>query len=357
MSPAASGDGPDRDAVDAAAAARRDEARSHASGSPGEHLPAPGDAPPEAKLEPVTLRTLNRMARRGEKFACLTAYDATTARWLERAGVHLLLAGDSAAEVIFGLDRTIDVPVEALLALTAAVKRGAPRTVVMADLPFMTYHTGVGEAVRSAGRFLTEGLADIVKVEADASFAPEVRAMSRAGIAVCAHVGSKPQHSTRTGGYTSAGRTAAGAARIIEDARALEEAGAVMLLVEAVPEEVAARLVERTSVPVIGIGAGPACHGQILVIQDLLGMTDHPPRFAEPVASMGPAIREAGREWVRRVASGSIGGQRYAMQPGEDQKLTEMGPRRVPEGERAGANETERSRPETAPRPARTEEG
>jgi 3-methyl-2-oxobutanoate hydroxymethyltransferase len=149
---------------------------------------------------PVTLRTLAKMAAAGEAFACLTCYEASTARWLERAGVHVLLVGDTAAEMVLGFKRTIDMPLDVLVALTAGVKRGAPRTVVMADMPFMSYQAGEDEAVKNAGRFLTEGLADVVKIEADASFAGLVRKMVRAGVPVCGHVGSRPQQVALTSG-------------------------------------------------------------------------------------------------------------------------------------------------------------
>lgn len=271
--------------------------------------------------ERLTLRTLGRMAQAGEVFACLTCYDATMARLLERAGIHVLLVGDTAAEVVLGFEKTIHMPLDLSIALTAAVKRGAPNTVVMADMPFLSYHTGVGDAVRHAGRYMTEGLADIVKIEADASFAPVVEALTAAGIPVCAHVGSRPQRASLTGGYGAAGRTAEEASKVIQDAAILERAGAVMLLVEAVPDEVTRGIRSATRAPLIGIGAGSECHGQVLVIQDMLGMTDHPPRFAAPVASLGPSIVEAGREWVRRVASRQIGGERYAMRAGEAQRL------------------------------------
>jgi 3-methyl-2-oxobutanoate hydroxymethyltransferase len=276
----------------------------------------------EADLpEPVTLRTLQRMAAAGEPFACLTCYDATTARWLQRAGVPVLLVGDTAAEVILGFTRTIDMPLEVLLALTAGVKRGAPRTLVMGDMPFMSYQAGEAEAVRNAGRFLTEGLADVVKVEADESFAPLIATMTRAGVPICGHVGSRPQLATLQGGYKAAGRTADEAAKIVRDAVAMERAGCVLLLVEAVPDEVTARILESVRIPVIGIGAGAACHGQVLVLQDLLGMTDQPPRFAEPGAALGPEIRRAAEDWVVRVREGRLGGRRYTMQRGEAEKL------------------------------------
>ncbi len=267
----------------------------------------------ESAVERVTIRTLKRMAARGEPFACLTCYDATTARWLEAAGVHVLLVGDTAAEVVLGFDSTIHMPLDVAVALTAGVKRGAPSRLVMADMPFMSYQAGEDEAVRNAGRFLTEGLADVVKVEADASMAPLVRRMTRAGIAVCGHVGSRPQTVRVTGGYASAGRTPSEAEEIVRDARALEEAGAVCLLVEAVPCEVADRVVRETSVPVIGIGAGAGVHGQILVLHDLIGMTRWQPGFAEPVARVGEAIRGAAEEWVKKVAARRASEFRFEM--------------------------------------------
>ena len=276
--------------------------------SKASHAPSPAD-------HPVTLKSLYRMAREGTPFACLTAYDATTARWLQRAGVHMLLAGDSAAEVILGLPRTAEMPLDFAIAITAAVKRGAPDTVVMADMPFGSYHESDAQAVHNAARFIREARADIVKLEADASFAPTIAHLTRAGIPVCAHIGSLPQRAALTSGYTSAGRTAADALRILRDAHALESAGAAMLLIEAVPPAVTEALLARSRIPVIGIGAGPAPHAQILVVHDLLGLTDAPPRFAEPAEALGQRLRHAGEEWVRRVQSRAIGGQGYTMTP------------------------------------------
>jgi 3-methyl-2-oxobutanoate hydroxymethyltransferase len=264
---------------------------------------------------PVTIKTIRKMAREGRPFSCLTCYDATTARWLARAGVHVLLVGDTAAEVILGFQRTIDMPLEVALAMTAAVKRGAPHTMVMADMPFMSYQASPDDAVKNAGRFLTEGLADVVKVEADETHAPLIERMARAGIPICGHVGSRPQLSALSGGYSPAGRTPREADQVVADAVALERAGSVMLLIEAVPEEVTTRVLEATTVPLIGIGAGPACHGQVLVLQDLLGMTETPPRFAEPLAHLGQQIQAAATEWTRRVSQRQIGGQKYEMKP------------------------------------------
>jgi 3-methyl-2-oxobutanoate hydroxymethyltransferase len=255
------------------------------------------------------------MAGSGEPFACLTCYDATTARWLERAGVHVLLIGDTAAEVILGYDRTIDMPLDIALALTAAVKRGAPNTLIMGDMPFMSYQADEAQAMHNAAKFLTEGRADVVKIEADSSFAPLIARMARAGLPICGHVGSRPQRAALSGGYGSAGRTPAEAQQIVDDALAMEQAGCVLLLVEAVPPEVTDRIMARTSLPLIGIGAGTACHGQVLVLQDLVGMTDAPPRFAARSANLGLALQQAGEDWVRRVSQRAVGGHTYTMKP------------------------------------------
>ncbi len=271
----------------------------------------------------MTLRTLRRMAEASEPFACLTCYDATTARWLERAGVHVLLVGDTAAEVILGYASTVHMPLEVSIALTAGVKRGAPNTIVMGDMPFLSYQADDAEAVRNAGRFLREGLADVVKIEADESFAGLVSKMARAGIPVVGHVGCKPQSAGLTGGYASRGRTAGDAAQVVRDAVALERAGCVMLLVEAVPGEVTQRILRETTVPLIGIGAGNACHGQILVLQDLLGLTHWQPGFATPVAQLGEQIQGAAEQWVRKVADRRVTEHQYAMKLGESVRFSE----------------------------------
>lgn len=271
------------------------------------------DGSSESAPTRVTLRTLQKLADAGEPFACLACYDATTARWLERAGVHVLLAGDSAANVVLGFERTIDMPLDFAIHITAALRRGAPSRFVMADMPFLSYHGSIDRALENAGRFMTEGMADAVKLEADASFAPVVEAMTRAGIPVCAHVGLTPQHVAVTGGYRARGRSADDVERVAEDARALEQAGAVLLLVEAVTDEATAAILDRTSLPLIGIGAGSACHGQILVVNDLVGLTPTPPRFVEPEGEVGPDIERAARAWLDKVRSRTIGGTRYTM--------------------------------------------
>jgi 3-methyl-2-oxobutanoate hydroxymethyltransferase len=261
------------------------------------------------------------MVERGEKFACLTCYDATTARWLERAGVPVLLVGDTAAEMILGHSSTIHAPLDFLLLLTAAVKRGAPKTHVMGDMPFMSYQADEAEALRNAGRFLTDGLADSVKLEVDRTFAPLVEKMTRAGIPVVAHIGARPQLCKQRGGYGSVGRTAAEARSMVADAVALQEAGATMLLIEAAPNEVSQRIVEKTTVPVIGCGAGTACHGQIVVLQDLLGLSDWQPGFAQPITQLGEQLVAAAARWKRMVQASELGEHPYRMSEGELDKL------------------------------------
>jgi 3-methyl-2-oxobutanoate hydroxymethyltransferase len=279
-----------------------------------ETMPADsGWAGPDPTVAAVTVRSLQRAMREHRNFAALTCYDATTARWFERAGVPVLLVGDTAAEVILGHPNTLHAPLDFLVTLTAAVKRGAPRCLVMADMPFMSYQAGEDEAVKNAGRFMTEGHADVVKLEVDASFAPLVAKMTRAGIPVVAHIGSRPQHAKQVGGYSAAGKTADEALRIIADADAMLAAGATMLLVEATPVEVTEEIVRRSRVPVIGCGAGPVCHGQVVVTHDLLGLTDRQPPFALPIVALGKALGEMADTWKGRVRSGALGEHPYAL--------------------------------------------
>ena len=271
--------------------------------------------------KPVTLRTIRRFVAEGRKFACLTCYDATTARWLQRAGIPVLLVGDTAAEMILGYPGTIHAPLDFLITLTAAVRRGAPDTFVMGDMPFMSYQADDAEALRNAGRFLTDGHADAVKLEVDRSWAGLVEKMARAGIPVVAHIGARPQLSKRRGGYGSTGRTASQGRQLVADAVALEAAGATMILIEATPVEISQRIVEKTTVPVIGCGAGPACHGQIVVTQDLLGLTDWQPGFARPITRLGDQLVDAATRWAGMVHASELGEHPYSMSDGEAEKL------------------------------------
>lgn len=267
---------------------------------------------------PCTLRSLHRYMRSGSKFACLTCYDATTARWLVKAGIEVLLVGDTAGEVILGHPNTVHTPLDFLIEITAGVKRGAPTAMVMADMPFMSYQPDDATAIRNAGRFMTQGMADVVKLEVDGSYAALVAKLTRAGVPVVAHIGSRPQHAKLHGGCFAVGKSARGALALLDDARAMIDAGAAMLLVEAAPAEVASEIVRASTVPVIGCGAGPACHGQVVVLHDLLGLTPWQPAFAQPCTQLGEQIVVAARAWAQRVAASDLGQHPFVMP--EDQR-------------------------------------
>ncbi len=259
----------------------------------------------------TTLRTIRQWIGAGEKFPMLTCYDATTAGWLWRGGVRSLLVGDTAAEMILGHDSTLPASLPLLVELTAAVRRGAPQAFIMADMPFGSYHCGDDAAVANAVRFMTDGRADAVKLEVDASFIPLIDRMVHAGIPVVAHIGSRPQQVRQRGGYGSVGRTQREADEIVSLADRMVKLGVSMLLVEAVPAEVSQRIVELAHaphtaepVPVIGCGAGPACHGHVVVLHDLVGLTTWHPPFVAPVSSMGQALQDAAAAWADLVRSG-----------------------------------------------------
>jgi len=265
----------------------------------------------------VTLRTLRKWSKENRKWACLTCYDATTARWMAEAGLPSMLIGDTAAEMILGYDSTIHAPLDFLVTLTAAVKRGAPHVYVIGDMPFLSYQVDETSAIINAGRFLTEGSADAVKLEVDGRWVDRFAAICNAGIAAIAHLGSLPQLAKQTGGYITAGRTADAATTIVHDAISMEQAGASMILLEAVPEEVSQAVVDATKIPVIGCGAGTACHGQVVVLHDLAGLTKWQPSFASPIASIGEDIAKVAKTWMTNVNNSTLGKHPYAMKEGE----------------------------------------
>lgn len=261
----------------------------------------------------TTLRDLRHRVRDRKPFAMLTCYDATTARWLSRGGVDVLLVGDTAGSMVLGFEDTVHAGLEFMLTLTAAVRRGAPNAFVMGDMPFMSYQADDAEGVRNAGRFLTEGQADAVKVEVDARHVELVGKLDRANIPVVAHIGWGPQRTGRFGVPVVAGRTDEKIEAMARLARSLEDAGAAMLLVEQATAEAAAAVVAAVSVPVIGCGAGPSqtattpgVHGQVVVLHDLLGLTDRQPSFVKPLARGGEALADAARRWSEAVASGEV---------------------------------------------------
>ncbi len=269
--------------------------------------PAPGKLP---------LPEVAEMKRRGNRIVMITAYDAPSARIADAAGVDLILVGDSAAMVVLGHDSTVPATMDEMLMLTRAVTRGATRPLVIADLPFGSYHVSVEQAIESAIRFVKEAQADAVKLEGAGPMLARVRALTDAGIPVMGHLGLTPQTATMLGGFKAQGRTATQAVQLYEDALALQVAGCFSLVLEAVPSPVAARITEALDIPTIGIGAGPDCDGQVLVWHDMLGLYEgHVPRFVKRYADLHTAIKRALEQYVDEVRSGTFPEERhtYAM--------------------------------------------
>ncbi len=252
----------------------------------------------------ITLRTIRRWVGQGEKIPVLTAYDATTARWLARGGVPVLLVGDSAAQVVLGFEQTTHAPLSFMITITAAVKRGAPDCFVIGDMPFMSYQADDAEAIRNAGRFITEGNADAVKLEVDQSYADLIGKMARASVPVMAHIGWRPQNTQRTGVPIVAGRTQKKIDALVDLVRLMADRGATMLLIEQCTAETSAQIVDAVSIPVIGCGGGPACHGHVVILPDWMGMTDWHPTFVQPATNGGEQLADLGRQWCELIRSG-----------------------------------------------------
>ena len=260
----------------------------------GPVAPAPGARP----ARPVRVHHLTRAKERGERLTMLTAYDAVTARILDEAGTDMLLVGDSIGNVMLGHDTTLPVELDEMVVATRSVARATTRALVVADLPFGTYEAGPEQALASAVRLMKAG-ANAVKLEGGRPRAHTVRALGEAGIPVVGHLGFTPQSVNRLGGFRVQGRGE-------EAAAALAEAGAVAIVLEMVPEPVAARITELLAIPTIGIGAGARCDGQVLVWTDMAGMTDWAPRFARRFGRVGPALRQAAQAYGDAVREGSF---------------------------------------------------
>jgi len=268
-----------------------------------------GDAQVPAKL---AIPELLDMKRQGTRIAMVTAYDSAGARLAEAAGVDIVLVGDSAAMVVLGHDSTLPVTMDEMLFMTRSVSRAVEHPLVVGDMPFGAYQVSDADAVRNAIRFVKEGGADTVKLEGAGRMLPRVRSIVESGIPVMGHLGLTPQSVTALGGYKAQGRTAAKAKRLLEDALALQEAGCYSLVLEAVPTPVASRITEALTIPTIGIGAGPACDGQVLVYHDLLGLTEgHTARFVKRYADLATVIREALAAFVADVRSGAYPEERH----------------------------------------------
>ena len=255
----------------------------------------------------VSILDIRELKRKGTRFAMLTAYDYCMARLVDEAGVPLVLVGDSLGMVMLGYETTVPVTMEDMLRHTRAVVRGSKRALVVADLPFMSYQASTEEAIRNAGRLMQEGGAQAVKLEGGVSIAPTMRRIVEAGIPVMGHIGLTPQSFYQLGGFKVQGRTAEVAARLLDDAAALEQAGAFAMVLEGIPTPLAARITQHVSVPTIGIGAGPRCDGQVQVIHDLLGLfTDFTPRHARRYAQLGETIKAAVQQYAADVEAGTF---------------------------------------------------
>ncbi len=256
------------------------------------------------RLKPVRITTLQERKKRGEKIVMLTAYDATMATLLDRAGIDVLLVGDSLGMVIMGQETTIPVTMDIMVHHTRAVVRGTRRALVVADLPFLSWQVSEDDAIRNAGRLVQEGGAAAVKLEG--GYHPEViRRLVHSGIPVMGHVGLVPQSVNQLGGYGLQGRDEAGAERLMEEARVIAEAGAFAIVLECIPPALAEAITADLRIPTIGIGAGPACDGQVLVSYDAMGLfTGTIPSFVKQYAQLGDTMTAAAREYLEDVRAG-----------------------------------------------------
>ena len=255
----------------------------------------------------VTISQIKEMKQRGEKIPMLTAYDYSTAKLIDESGVPLILVGDSLGMVILGYESTIPVTMDEMIHHTKAVVRGTKHALVIGDMPFMTYHVSIDDALRNAARFIQEGGAQAVKLEGGEVVAEKVRRLVECGIPVQGHIGLTPQSVHQLGGFKVVGKTPEAAVRLLNDARALEEAGVFSIVLELVPAPLSKLITEKVSVPTIGIGSGPHCDGQVQVVSDLLGLfTDFVPKHAKQYARLCDSIKSAVADYVAEVKAGSF---------------------------------------------------
>lgn len=255
----------------------------------------------------LTIKDLQDMKARGEKIPMMTAYDYTSGKLLEQAGISLMLVGDSLGMVVLGYDSTVPVTMGDMLHHIKTVVRGTEKAHIVGDLPFMSYHAEVSEAIRNAGRILKEGGAQSIKLEGGQEMAETVNRIVKSGIPVMGHVGLTPQSVNQLGGYRVQGKTISDAIRLMEDTRALEEAGAYAVVLECVPAALALMITDRLSIPTIGIGAGAGCDGQVQVFHDFLGLfTDFLPKHARRYADLAETIQDAASQYISDVHLGEF---------------------------------------------------
>lgn len=251
--------------------------------------------------------TFKDAKKNGEKLTMLTAYDYTTARLIDEAGVNSILVGDSLGMVVLGYDDTLSVTMEDMIHHSRAVARGAKNALVITDMPFMSYQTSVYDAVVNAGRLVKEGKAQAVKLEGGAEFCEHIKAIVNASIPVCAHLGLTPQSINAFGGFKVQGKGRQAAQKLLDEARAVEQAGAFAVVLECVPAKLAEKISQSISIPTIGIGAGAGCDGQVLVYQDMLAMyPNFKPKFVKQYAQIGSTMKDAFSQYISDVKSGAF---------------------------------------------------
>ncbi|HEX8174420.1 MAG TPA: 3-methyl-2-oxobutanoate hydroxymethyltransferase [Pyrinomonadaceae bacterium] len=256
--------------------------------------------------EKVTAPSLRASKERGERLVCLTAYDYPTARIVDEAGIDVVLVGDSIGNVIFGYGNTVPVTMDEIVMHTRAVRRAVQRALLVADMPYGSFHTGADDTVRAALRLIKEGAAEAVKLEGGRKRAPLVKRLVDEEIAVMGHIGLTPQSVNKLGGYRVQGKTAETARALLDDAKALEDAGAFAIVLEVVPREIAKLITESVKIPTVGIGAGPHCDIQVLVLHDMLGLTfGKVARFVRPYANMRETMTDAVSRFAEDVRSGN----------------------------------------------------
>lgn len=254
-----------------------------------------------------SVATFAKMKSEGTKISMLTAYDYSTAKLVDGAGINSILVGDSLGMTMLGYEDTLSVTMEDMIHHTAAVARGAKNALVIGDMPFMSYEASVEDAVHNAGRLMKEGRANAVKLEGGVRVAEQIAAIVKAGIPVCAHIGLTPQSVNAFGGFKVQGKSVEAAQQLIDDALAVQEAGAFAVVLECVPAKLAAIVTEKLAIPTIGIGAGAGCDGQVLVYQDMLGLfTDFVPKFVKHFGSVGQAMTEAFKAYDEEVKAGTF---------------------------------------------------
>ena len=263
--------------------------------------------------------TFKESKKNGEKLTMLTAYDYTTAKLLDESGIDSILVGDSLGMVVLGYDDTLSVTMEDMIHHSAAVARGAKNALIVTDMPFMSYQTSVYDAVVNAGRLVKEGKAQAVKLEGGIEFCEHIKAIVKASIPVCAHIGLTPQSINAFGGFKVQGKGKQEAQRLLDEARAVEEAGAFAVVLECVPEKLAKKISESISIPTIGIGAGAGCDGQVLVYQDMLAMySDFKPKFVKQYAQVGSVMKDAFRQYIDEVKSGAFPSEEHTFKIDDD---------------------------------------